>query len=354
MTIAPAKFLSTTIVSITDHDWWIDEINNPPWNYYPYKWLVECTVEIQAHGVPNISVIPNFYSGLDMKAGDWFSDSLGKTYRISETVMLDANNVTLVIEDVDQYNTNNDPLNSGYGQPASLEGFVYSLDLNGIPNFQNVPIFKYPADIFPAISSRFTSKNEVEDYVTVYQTNNGFDMGDFIKVDEENEGRYEQCSANEINVAVGIVNGVNSPRPDYFTFKPLLPIANDVNPPLDGAYGDIFYLDPMNPGKVTSIKPVINPRPVYIRLESGNRAIRLNAISDTNTESHVLKISGHVDNQVEFQMPSTAADVTLMSINGIENTNFTFDAVTKMVTFDPVATGYIVEASDEVIFTYVT
>jgi len=43
-----------------------------------------------------------------------------------------------------------------------------------------------------------------------------------------------------------------------------------------------------------------------------------------------------------------------MSINGIENKNFTFDVSTHKVTFDPVKTGYNVDPEDIVIFTYET
>ena len=41
-----------------------------------------------------------------------------------------------------------------------------------------------------------------------------------------------------------------------------------------------------------------------------------------------------------------------MSINGIENKNFTFDVETKAIVFDPVATGYGVDVTDEVFFIY--
>ena len=51
-------------------------------------------------------------------------------------------------------------------------------------------------------------------------------------------------------------------------------------------------------------------------------------------------------------MPQEAEEVLVMSINGIENKNYIYDRAINTLTFDPIATGYGVETSDEVIFTY--
>lgn len=353
MTIKPSRLLQITTTLVYDNDYWFDAVNPSMWDGTPYRWNVIGIINVQIHSSDQTRT-PFSYNGQDVAIGDWFTDSSGRAFKIIEISDNSDGNFTCVIEDVDRFNVYNDTTISGYGGPTSPVCFIFPLSENGLPNLGQLPSGYLSAEALAALESRFISRNYQNDFIRVYQTNNGFSVGDFIKIDEEAEGRYELCPSSEINLAIGVVNGINVPGTDWFTFKALNEIVEDVQPPLVGEYGDIFYMDPANPGKVTGIKPAINARPVYIRLETENRAVRLNAITDSNTETHVLKISGHVDNQVEFQMPSTAADVTLMSINGIENTNFTFDAVTKMVTFDPVATGYIVEASDEVIFTYVT
>ncbi|MNY44300.1 hypothetical protein D3C86_1793140 [compost metagenome] len=102
------------------------------------------------------------------------------------------------------------------------------------------------------------------------------------------------------------------------------------------------------------MKPASDAKPVYIRLETETRAVRLNAIVDENSITVVHKVETTTLDQVEFTLPAEAKSVQAMSINGIENKNFTFDDTTKAITFDPVATGYGVEETDEVIFVYNT
>ncbi|MNK74297.1 hypothetical protein D3C87_938060 [compost metagenome] len=354
MSILPAKFLMLSISNISDREYWIDESATPPtWNYYPFKWLIECNIELQNHSSDKTPT-PFMYTGSDIVVGDWFSDDTGYVYRISEIVYQDLFSAQLVIEDVGQYNTNNDPSAQGQGQPRAFSGFIFTLAENGLPDIQSMPIARFSPEVFTSVQSRFQARNLVSEFVTIYQTNNGFALGDFIKVDEANEGRFELCAANEINLAVGIVNGANTPKTDYFTFKPLTEILENVQPPLVGAYGDIFYIDPANPGKVTNVKPASDAKPVYIRLETETRAVRLNAIVDENSITVVHKVETTTLDQVEFTLPAEAKSVQAMSINGIENKNFTFDDTTKVITFDPVATGYGVEETDEVIFVYNT
>lgn len=353
MSYKPSMCLNVNINSLSDADVWIDDVASPLWNYYPYKWTVDFSIELQGTSSDTASVIPFSFSGLDVKIGDWFSDASGKVYKISDIVNADATELTAVIEDVGQFNTNNDPTQTGFGAPTLYFGIIFTLDVNGIPNLESMSINRYSGDIFPAIMSRFTSKNTVYDFVKVYQTNHGFNIGDFIRVDPDNDGRYELCGSNEINLAVGVVNTINNPRTDDFTFKPLTEIIDNIQPDLIGDYGDIFYLDPNNPGKVTNVKPLSGKvAPVYIRLETPNRAVRLNAITDENTISVIYKATVTTDDQLEFVLPAEAEEVLVMSINGIENKNYIYDRAINTLTFDPDATGYGVETSDEVIFTY--
>jgi hypothetical protein len=349
----PTKLLQVELSSITENEAWFDPNNPSPWDYASYKWNIDGFVNTQTHGSDKTPE-PFLYSGLDIKVDDWFTDDVGRCFKIVEITSTGFNNVSLVIEDTDRFNTFRDPSGSGNGAPNSFRGFVFSLTENGLPDLQNVPTGSFSPEIFTNIVSRFDSKNLVSEFVSFYQSNGGFVLGDFIKVDEENEGRFELCSADEINLAIGIINGVDAPKTDYFTFKPLTEIVNNVEPPLVGNYGDIFYLDPLNPGKVTNIKPESNPKPVYIRLETDNRAVRLNAIVDENSETISVEVPVTALDQITFVLPTAAKNVQVMSINGIENKNFTFDAVSKVVTFDPIATGYGVEESDEVIFVYNT
>lgn len=351
MNILPSKFLIINLNSIDDHDVWMDDSGSSQWDWYAYQWKLTGSINVQQHS-SNKTPDPFQYSGTDVKVGDWFSDDTGRTFKIVEIVNASAFDLEMVIEDVEQFNTITDPSGNGNGMPQSYSGFIFSLNEEGTPDLQNMPVNQYNSETFVNTQSRFIARNNSRDFVTVYQTNSGLSVGDFIMVDAENEGRYLPCPSDKINFAIGVVNGVDVPKTNSFTFKPLTEIIEDLEPGLEGEYGDIFYMDPANPGKVTGIKPESKPKPVYIRLETPNRAVRLNAIVDDSTDAQKTFVVVPTSNQTQFTLPAEASDVMIMSINGIENKNFTFDKTSKVLTFDPNATGYGVDNQDEVIFIY--
>lgn len=354
MSLLPGMFLPIDIFNIASTDVWLDFGDNASeWNFYPYRWNLEIQVTDQAHS-SNATQTPYLYNGMDIAVDQWLVDGTGRCYKIIRVADVSPNYLTIEVEDVNQFNTINDNTSTGSGGPAAFYGGIFALDQTGQPDFRNITIGAFGAEIYEAARSRFTRYNSKSEYVFVSQTNHGLTVGDFIRVDVENEGRFELCAANEINVAVGIVTSVNAVQSDSFTFKPLTEILDNVQPPLVGAYGDIFYIDPENPGKVTNVKPLSDAKPVYIRLETENRAVRLNAIVDENSITVSFKVDTITLDQTSFTLPGEAKSVQVMSINGIENKNFTFDTTTKVLTFDPVATGYGVEETDEVIFVYNT
>jgi hypothetical protein len=58
------------------------------------------------------------------------------------------------------------------------------------------------------------------------------------------------------------------PGNDWFTVKPLASITTDITPPLPGNPGDLVYVDPMNPGKMTATRPDNGfCAPVYIKID---------------------------------------------------------------------------------------
>lgn len=353
MAFRPAKLLPIVTSIVYDNAYWNDPINPGVWEGFPYRWNIIGSVTTQLHSSDRTRE-PFTYNALDIKVGDWITDISGRALKIIEIINSDTSEIEFVAEDVDRYNTFTDPFVSGFGGLSSQECFIFELSEDGQATLAGLPSGFMSNEAVASLENRFFYRNVTSEFVQVYQTNNGLVIGDFITVDLDNTGGYKLVSAQDINMAVGVVNSIGIPGDDWFTYKPLTEIVNDIDPPLVGNYGDIFYLDPLNPGKVTNVKPEANPKPVYIRLESDNRAVRLNAIVDESSETISVEVPVTALDQTTFVLPTAAKTVQVMSINGIENKNFTFDAVSKVVTFDPIATGYGVEESDEVIFVYNT
>lgn len=353
MSIYPTKNLYATVVSSYDYEQWFDSANPDMWEGTTYKWAVKLNVTPQTHSA-DFTRVPFNYNAEDIEVGNWVGDGGGRALKIVEIQNSTDTIIDLIVEDVDRFNLFNDPNITGFGGIATPFVVVFDMNDKGLPDLLAIPGGYFNVESISALNSRFESRDYLTNYVRVYQTNNGFSLGDFIRVDPDNAGRYELCASNEINLAIGIVDSVNTPGTDWFTFRPLTEILENVQPPLVGAYGDIFYMDPDNPGKVTSTKPATNAKPVYIRLENEHRAVRLNAIVDMDTIVGTYKVASLTQDQTMFTMPEGTTDVIDMSINGIENKNFTYDLATRTLVFDPVATGYGIDFDDQVIFTYET
>jgi hypothetical protein len=72
-----------------------------------------------------------------------------------------------------------------------------------------------------------------------------------------------------------------------------------------------------------------------------------NAIDNNGAITSPIK-----DNQVSFQLPSTAKSVQAVSVNGVVINDYVFNAATKMLTVDPVFIGYELDSYDELIVSY--
>lgn len=356
--IAPPKVLSIEVYSIIEEDWWTTDDYTDPWNGYPYKWRVNFTVSSQYHS--DISTLSPFsYTGLDIKAGDWIVDVNGISVCINEIISATESNVEAIVEDIERFNTFSDASVSGNGCITSGICYAFEVSEDGNPILYGVDTNVMTPSFVTSVISRFNYRNIFKNYIRVNQEGHSFNVGDVIRI--RLDGTYELAQADiNVNAAIGVVNSVGIPSDSWFTYRPFCKMVDNVQPELIGNYGDIFYIDPTNPGKLTKVKPEENIRPVYIRLEKPTKALLLDAgmfeapISDDNSgdNTHKYNVETVTDNQTLFVLPSNAAEVIFMSINGIENENFTFNPTTKALIFDPVATGYGVDSSDSVFFIY--
>ena len=356
--ISPPKVLNVEVTSIMDEDWWVTDDYTDPWNGYPYKWRVNLSVTSQSHS--DVSTTSPFaYTGLDIKVGDWLVDSTGISVAIVEIISNSEGEAELIVEDVERFNTFSDSTMSGNGSVSYGSGFVIEVSEDGNPILYGIDTNIMSPTFISSITSRFNYRNIFRNYVRVNQSGHSFNVGDVVRI--RLDGTYELAQADvNVNAAIGVVNSIGIPSETWFTYRPFCKMVDNVQPDLVGNYGDIFYIDPANPGKLTKVRPETNARPIYIRLDKPTKALLLDAgmfeapISDDNSgdSTHKYNVDTVTDNQTLFVMPDDATEVVFMSINGIENENFTFDADTKELIFDPVTTGYGVETTDSVFFIY--
>jgi len=345
----PIKTIVGNIQTIYNGTRWSDPSNTLTNNKF-YRWIVVLTITPKRQSSLETNT-PKRYDGLDLKVGSWFADSTGKAYKIVSFTEQTATNVTLTCEDVDFYNAINDTTTAFNGIPKSGNCVFFDISELGVPQIEGVSSLTYNPASIATLNTRFFTYNPNINFVNIKQTNHGLNVGDIVAINTDT-GLYDLATSSDF--AVGIVTMINNPSNDYFSFEPFGKIDDSIKTPLIGEMGDIFYLDPANPGKLTKEKPVGKNKPIYIRLESETKAILLDTISDTVATIITYEMETVTQDQIEFELPTDAVRVLEMSINGIENKNFTFDVSTHKVTFDPVKTGYNVDPEDIVIFTYET
>jgi hypothetical protein len=309
----------------------------------------------QEHG-DNETNSPYYYDGNDVVVGDWVTaTSGGLALQIVSIVSKDTSTVIAIGEDIERFNLMVEPSSTtSYGAGQTGQGVIFSLGDDGLPVVGPLPEFYLPSNFASDIVSRFRYRNLVRSYVRVNAPGHTMQLGDIIRPDFANPGKFVKAKA-DANVAtvIGVVSDVNTPSDNWYNFKPFGEIRENVQPDLIGNYGDFFYVDPTTPGALTKTRPFNNARPVYMRLENANRALLLTGSENLDhNETQRYDVVAPAADQVNFVVPANAEEVLWMSINGIENKNYTFDVETKAIVFDPVATGYGVDVTDEVFFIY--
>jgi hypothetical protein len=354
MAILPPKVLMVSLNTINIYSTW----SNPgdPYDGFPYQWSVEMNVSQQSHSNPNTTT-PYAYNSQDVKVGDWLASSIdGVSFEIIQiTDNSNPNYMTVILEDIELFNTYNDPTGQGAGGPIQGQSVIFEMNNVGDPILMGVESGAVPDTFVTDLISRFEYRNLLQKFIRVNQPGHTFAIGNIIQPNVSVTGAYmlaTDTSGN--NLTVGTVSDSGTPSPDWFNFEPFGEVVYNVTPSLTGSYGTLFYMDPSHPGLVTSVRPTEFARPIYLQLSSSTTAIRFSAAEEQASETKTYTFPSIADNQTTFTLPSDTFEVISMMINGIETVNFTYVNSTLTLTFDPVGNGYGVDSTDEVTFVYTT
>ena len=340
--------------------WEYNDNTGDPTIGLPYQWQVSLRVFPQNH-YNHTSQTPYSFNGLDVQVNDWIATgSAGRALQIIEIVSADESDVICIVEDVERYNLFTDPFQIGSGMIDTGYGIAFRIGEDGLPILGPVPDEYLQNKAVDDLMARFISRN-LMDHVLVKQALHGFLEGDVIYADFEADVGYKKVNAANFDKAIGIVTEISVPGLDYFRYRPLGKLITNVNPPLWGNHGDVFYLDPNEPGALTNVKPPVNAVAVYLQLELPTKAILLErgaenvgSAPSVDSETYKYDVENVVSGQTTFTLPANAKEVLYMAINGIENENFTFNTTSKVLNFDPIETGYGVDVDDEIFFIYKT
>lgn len=281
MSVLPPRILRVSIPQLDPtENWTVDDGTGDPWLGYPYRWRATVSVAPQTHSF-HMTPTPFQYDGTSVVVGDWFSDFMtGNALKIVEIESQGQDQITVILEDVDRYNTFNDPFTAGIGA-SSGDGVIFSLGDDGLPIL--APMTPIQGVLGPNLGwqldqiSRFRYRNYLRSHYPVRQPGHEFSVGEFLVLGTEG---YEKASAdNYVEAIVGTVSAVGIPSGDWFNYRPVGRVVENIEPTLPGNPGDLIYLSAT--GDYTLVRPTSWAKPIYIRLETGSKAIQL----DRNVEA---------------------------------------------------------------------
>jgi hypothetical protein len=277
--IAPLT-LPGSVISVTPYAYWL-ESDDPgdPYVGYPYQWQVEISCVPQLNGN-----WPNFaYSEVDIQIDDWLvMTSSIPIITVKIVAIISAGNgiLSCIVEDVDRYNlqlSGNDGI-SPSSMPGQNDALITRLGDDGLAVFSNVPVNQYPPSMQEEINSRFRYRNYLQRNFRVYQVDNSFSIGDEISLNSD--GTYSLANAVGLDAfkVIGRVKDVDIPGEGWFTYEPKGKITRYIQPDLPGSPGDILYLDPDNPGQLTTVRPTSGIAvPLFIKIDD-NTGVKLDDV----------------------------------------------------------------------------
>lgn len=296
--------LYASITDIQEYAWWNESDGiDDPYVGYAYRWQITADILPQTTG--------NFEQGFantveNIQVGDWIlqtSDTPSLTLQIIEIVSTSGSELVAIVEDVERYNLH---LRGGEGGisppdvPTSYMSIVFRLGADGLPIFTSIEPQSLPDTVLEESNSRFKFRNLVQSHFQVYQLDNGFSAGDEIALNAD--GTYSLAQSVGLNAfkAIGRVKDINIPGVGWFTYEPKGKVIRYITPALPGNPGDILYLDPDNPGQLTTTRPTIGVAvPVFIKIDNAT-GVKLDEV-----------IVGGLDNFAGITGPITSDDSTL-------------------------------------------
>jgi hypothetical protein len=243
----PAKVIPGNINTITPLESWLynDGLGDPWWvgvNGNPCKWIITADVYSQSHSSHETRT-PFYYTGSDISPGMWIcTPSVNNAaLRINSISSVSDTSITFIAEDVDRYNTFNDPNSSGIGGLSTGSALFFELGDDGLPVFNNLNS-SYAVDplMIAQIEARFRVFNPSVQ-VPCFQLNHNFTEGMVLTLDSST-GLFRNSTSTDI-FRVGTVVATG-PGPNYFYLEPITKIISNLEPGLIGTVGDIVWIDP--------------------------------------------------------------------------------------------------------------
>lgn len=282
----PGKLIEVNVTSVTGIAAWpFDDGLDDPWFIAgnPYRWRIVMTISGETHS-SHVTREEFVWNGLDIRVGDYVAGrNEPVAVRIYEVENKTISGVTALVEDVDRFNTFNDPTGNGLGIFGEGLGIVFELGDDGLPILNPLPT-GIGANLISDLTSRFRINNPIHRY-RVEQPGHSFVLGEQVSITPSG---YVKASVVNDKIT-GYITDIG-PGPDIFFYKPITKIAERHFPALPGGISDFIYVDENSPGDLDNLPSGL---PLFIKLTLAIPAeIRGTVANPTSTVSTMLVING--------------------------------------------------------------
>ena len=238
-----------------------------------------------------------YYDAYNVVPGDWLAnDATGFTWKIMTIYSVsdapnpgnDTSGGTFYakMKDIDGYNAGLDAGGTFNGAPVYTDSrtILFTVDEDGFPIFTPSDTFNVSANFSGNVIGRFRALNSYNQYVNIYQVDASgtFIAGDPVYYNSTASAfapSYGLGDISGVSYTIGIVTSVGVPTKDYFMFNPFGEYRTNMG--LSGPAGTIYYINPTGTtgaDAYTTVRPAINPFPVYQTLDTSGNAILLKGV----------------------------------------------------------------------------
>lgn len=291
----PIKSIEAVTVSVvgTETMPWYNPANYPvippnlpaPPVQVDYRWRVVLSITTQTQS-SYLTRSPGIYTGMDIDVGDWIGNlTTGQAWQIISIESKTDSEVTIIVQDIDRYNTFRDPSATGNGAPNSGTYVIFTIDDTGIPQIDPLPPSGASAAFAINIQSRFQYINTQYDY-PLYQAGNTFEMNDVIAADSTTNSFVLADGTNKL--VIGRVTSISNTVPGWFTINPVQKIVDFLDY-LPGDVADIIYSSTTIPGGITTTP---GGAQLYIKLRNNTSSVSNATAAGGTASGNIVQLNG--------------------------------------------------------------
>lgn len=246
----------------------------------PYYFSVDISILPLLNSDDTITPNPYQYDANHIEPGMWIAEQSGKAFLIVSVEVVDQENVTATLKDVNLFNLLSDYTFSGNNMPTGGSyGIIFKLSEDGIPiipfvysNYLgNVQDSSYwvATDVITRFQYRNLLKSHYNNSDSPNVAYSSYQVGQMVYLDSN--GVFQPLVASNsahVKKRFGVITSVNEPEDGDLGVRPWGKVVGDLNlSNVNFAIGDaLYYDDTVGAPFLTATEPASSAIPMYIKI----------------------------------------------------------------------------------------